>query len=97
MRVGSAESGLLHPAQGRATGWVAVRVPRGTDPGPVLDRASEVLRAHDGRPHWGTRHDFDADDVAAAYPGLADFLRVRDAYDPDRVFTNPPLARLLGD
>jgi L-gulono-1,4-lactone dehydrogenase len=97
MRVGPAERGWLHPAYGRATGWIAVRVPRGTDPGPVLARTASVMRAHGGRPHWGTRHDFDAVDVATAYPRFADFARVRDDYDPDRVFTNPALARLLGD
>jgi L-gulonolactone oxidase len=97
MRLGAAESGWLHPAHERATGWVAVRVPRGTDPGPVLGRAAEVLRDHGGRPHWGTRHEADAADVAADYPRLPDFLRVREDYDPDRVFTNPALARLLGD
>lgn len=97
MRVGPAETGWLHPAYGRETGWVAVRVPRGTDPGPLLARTATLMRAHGGRPHWGTRHDFDAVDVAAAYPRLADFHRVRDDYDPDRVFTNPALARLLGD
>ena len=97
MRVGPAETGWLHPAYGRDTGWVAVRVPRGTDPGPLLARTATLMRAHGGRPHWATRHDFDAVDVAAAYPRLADFHRVRDDYDPDRVFTNPALARLLGD
>ncbi|GAA4842679.1 D-arabinono-1,4-lactone oxidase [Actinomycetospora corticicola] len=97
MRVGPAERGWLHPAHGRATGWIAVRVPRGTDPGPVLARTASVMRAHGGRPHWGTRHDFDAVDVDVAYPRFADFARVRDDYDPDRVFTNPALARLLGD
>jgi FAD/FMN-containing dehydrogenase len=97
MRLGAAETGWLHPAHARPVGWVAVRVPRGTDPGPVVGRATEVLRAHGGRPHWGTRHDFAAADVAAAYPRFDDFRRVRDDYDPERVFTNPALARLLGD
>jgi L-gulono-1,4-lactone dehydrogenase len=97
MRLGSAEPGWLHPAHGRATGWVAVRIPRGTDPGPVVRRTAEVLRGFDGRPHWGTRHDVALADLAATYPRLADFRRVRDDYDPDRVFTNPALARLLGD
>ncbi|MFC5065923.1 D-arabinono-1,4-lactone oxidase [Actinomycetospora atypica] len=97
MRVGPSETGWLHPAYGRETGWVAVRIPRGTDPGPVLARTATLMRAHGGRPHWGTRHDFDAVDVAAAYPRLAEFHRVRDDYDPERVFTNPALARLLGD
>ena len=96
MRLGGAENGWLHPAYGRATGWIAVRAPRGTDPGPVLGAASEVLAAHGGRPHWGSRHDLVAADVLALYPRAADFLRVRDDYDPDRVFANPALESLLG-
>ena len=56
LRVGPPESGWLHPAYGRPTAWVAVRVPRGTDPGPLLARAT-LMRAHGGRPHWATRHD----------------------------------------
>jgi L-gulono-1,4-lactone dehydrogenase len=95
LRVGPAESGWLHPAHGRETGWLAVRVPRGTDPAPALTTAWTVLAAHGGRPHWASRHDWSAEQVAAAYPRLADFRRVRDAYDPDRVFVNPALAALL--
>ncbi len=97
LRVGAAETGWLHPASGRATGWVGVRVPRGTDHGPVFARAWEVLRAHDGRPHWASRHDWTVDDTVAAYPRLPDFRRVRDDYDPDRVFAAPALSAVLGD
>jgi len=97
LRVGAPESGWLHPAHDRATGWVAVRVPRGTDHAPVLERAWTVLRAHGGRPHWASRSDWTVEDTAAAYPRLPDFRRVRDDYDPDRVFTTPPLAAVLGD
>jgi L-gulono-1,4-lactone dehydrogenase len=97
LRVGPPESAWLHPAHGRATGWIAVRVPRGTDHAPVLERAWRVLRDHDGRPHWASRSDWTADDTAAAYPRLPDFRRIRDDYDPDRVFATPPLAAVLGD
>jgi L-gulono-1,4-lactone dehydrogenase len=97
LRVGAPESGWLHPAHGRATGWVAVRVPRGTDHAPVLERAWRVLRDHGGRPHWASRSDWTAEDTAAAYPRLPDFRRVRDDYDPDRVFATPALAAVLGD
>lgn len=97
LRVGPAETGWLHPAHGRETGWLAVRVPRGTDPEPAFATTWAVLAAHGGRPHWASRHDWTAEQVAAAYPRLADFRRVRDAYDPDRVFVNPALAALLDD
>ncbi|GLZ45759.1 L-gulono-1,4-lactone dehydrogenase [Actinomycetospora sp. NBRC 106375] len=97
LRVGAPESGWLHPAHDRATAWVAVRVPRHTDHGPVLERAWRVLRAHGGRPHWASRSDWTVEDTVAAYPRYPDFCRVRDDYDPDRVFTTPPLAAVLGD
>jgi L-gulonolactone oxidase len=96
VRVGPSESGWLHPAYGRATGWVAVHTATGTDPGPLFELTAEVLGAHGGRPHWGKLHPWTAERIAAAYPKLPDFLAVRDRYDPERVFTNPYLATLLG-
>ena len=96
LRVGAPESGWLHPAHDRPTAWVAVRVPRGTDHAPVLERAYRVLRAHGGRPHWASRSDWTVEDTARAYPRLPDFRRVRDDYDPDRVFATPALAAVLG-
>lgn len=96
LRSGRAESGWLHPAGGRDTGWLAVRIPRGTDPEPAFATAWRVLRAHDGRPHWATRHDWTVADTEASYPDLARFRRVRDDYDPDRVFANPALDEVLG-
>jgi L-gulono-1,4-lactone dehydrogenase len=96
VRVGPAETGWLHPAYDRDTGWVAVRTALGTDPGPLSALAAEVLGAYQGRPHWGKRHPWTASEVAAGYPRLADFRAVRDRRDPDRVFTNPHLDTLLG-
>jgi L-gulonolactone oxidase len=96
LRLGRAESGWLHPAGGRDSGWLAVRVPRGTDPDPAFATAWKVLRAHDGRPHWATRHDWTVADTEASYPQLGEFRRVRDDYDPDRVFANPALDEVLG-
>ena len=96
MRLGAAETGgrTRLRAGGRRRG--GPRSPRHR-PRPSWGAPPEVLRAHGGRPHWGTRHDLTAADVAAAYPRFDDFRRVRDDYDPERVFTNPALARLLGD
>ncbi len=96
VRIGPAETGWLHPAYGRETGWVAVHAAAGVDPEPLLSLAEEVLGGYGGRPHWGKRHDWTADRVAAAYPRFADFQAVRDRLDPGRVLTNPHLDALLG-
>jgi L-gulonolactone oxidase len=96
VRSGAPESGWLHPAHGRATAWVAVRVRQGTDPDPFFGLVASVLGDVGGRPHWATRHDWTAADVDAAYPRAADFHRVRDRLDPDRRFSNPHLETVLG-
>ena len=52
--------------------------------------------AHDGRPHWGKLHTRTAADLAPSYPRWEDFLAMRDRLDPDRLFANPYLERVLG-
>ena len=42
-------------------------------------------------------HTRTAADLAPAYPRFGDFLALRDRFDPDRVFANPYLRRVLGD
>jgi FAD/FMN-containing dehydrogenase len=56
-----------------------------------------IMRAHEGRPHWGKVHTRTATDLAQAYPRFGDFLAMRDRLDPDRVFANQHLARILGE
>ena len=55
-----------------------------------------ILRAHDGRPHWGKVHTRTAEDLAPAYPRFEEFLDLRDRLDPERVFANDHLRRVLG-
>ncbi|MCF7551986.1 D-arabinono-1,4-lactone oxidase [Pseudonocardia sp. WMMC193] len=96
VRVGPAETGWLHPAFGRATGWIAVRSPRGADDGPLFRLVGSVLEGMGGRPHWAGRHDWTAADLAVAYPRLPDFRAVRDRLDPDRRFAGAHMQALLG-
>lgn len=96
VRVGPAESGWLHPAHGRATAWITVRSPRGTDHDRLFGLVAAVLEDVDGRPHWAGRHDWSAAEVYRAYPRLPDFLDVRDELDPGRRFGNDHLDALLG-
>jgi L-gulono-1,4-lactone dehydrogenase len=62
-----------------------------------LSAMEAVLRDHDGRPHWGKLHTRTAADLAPAYPRFGEFLALRDRLDPDRVFANDHLRRVLGD
>lgn len=62
-----------------------------------LEAMEAIMRDHVGRPHWGKLHTRTAADLAPAYPRFGEFLALRDRLDPDRVFANAYLRRVLGD
>ncbi|MEQ3554954.1 D-arabinono-1,4-lactone oxidase [Pseudonocardia nematodicida] len=95
VRLGAAETGLLHPASGRETAYLRVRT-RGAAGEPVRRLAAAVLEDAGGRPCWTTRHEWGPDELAAAYPGWETFRTLRDRFDPERRFTAPSLAAHLG-
>lgn len=96
VRTAAADHLLLSTAHGRESGYIAVhRYWRDPDH-DYFREAEAVLKAHDGRPHWGKMHTRDADSLRETYPKFDEFLAVRDRLDPDRVFTNPYLDRVLG-
>ena len=97
VRAAAADQLLLSTAHGRESGYVAVhRYWR--DPDHEYFREAEaVLKAHDGRPHWGKMHTRDAESLRSTYPKFDEFLAVRNRLDPDRVFANPYLDRVLGE
>ncbi len=76
--------------------YLAFHVHRDMDHRAYFEGVERVLRAYDGRPHWGKLHTRTAADLAPAYPRFADFLALRDELDPDRVFGNAYLERVLG-
>jgi L-gulono-1,4-lactone dehydrogenase len=86
----------LSPSYGRDSVWIAVHVNARTDHTTYFAGVEEVLKAYDGRPHWGKLHTRTAADLAPAYPCFTDFLAVRDRVDPDRSFGNAYLDRVLG-
>ncbi|EON23742.1 oxidoreductase [Nocardioides sp. CF8] len=87
----------LSTSSGRASMYLAFHVPVRADHTDYFAGVEDVLRAFDGRPHWGKMHTLAADDLAKLYPRYDEFLTLRDELDPDRVFTNPYLRRVLGD
>jgi FAD-linked oxidoreductase len=86
----------MSTATGRATGYIAVHRYFREDPTEYFSAVEEIMRAHEGRPHWGKMNTRTAADLAPAYPKFGDFLKLRDRLDPDRLFTNDYLDRVLG-
>ncbi len=96
VRAAAADENWLSTAHGRESGYIAVHRFVKDDPGAYFRAAEEIFLAHGGRPHWGKMHHLDAAVFAERYPRFGDFLGVRDRLDPDRVFQNPYLERVLG-
>jgi len=96
IRSAPADDSWLSTAHGRDSTYLAFHVNAQTDHRAYFDAVEPVLRAHGGRPHWGKLHTRCAEDLAPHYPRWDDFAAVRARVDPDRVFANDHLERVLG-
>jgi len=97
IRVTPGDDVALSTACGRDSLYLAFHTHRDADHRAYFALLEPILRAHDGRPHWGKVHTRTAADLAPAYPRFGEFLSLRDKLDPDRVFANAYLRRVLGD
>ncbi|QIQ02241.1 D-arabinono-1,4-lactone oxidase [Streptomyces liangshanensis] len=96
IRTAPADDIPLSTASGRETAYIAVHLYRGTPHRSYFTAVERIMVAHGGRPHWGKVHTRDAAYLAEAYPRFAEFTAVRDRLDPDRLFGNDYLRRVLG-
>ena len=96
IRHAPADDVWLSTAYARDSVYLAFHVNARTDHTAYFSGVERVLRAYDGRPHWGKLHTRTAADLAPAYPRFDDFVALRHRLDPDRLFTNPYLERVLG-
>jgi FAD-linked oxidoreductase len=97
IRVAPADDIPLSTAGGRDSFYLAFHTHRHAEHRDYFALMEPILRDHDGRPHWGKVHTRTAADLAPAYPRFGDFLAMRDRLDPDRVFANDHLRRVLGE
>jgi L-gulono-1,4-lactone dehydrogenase len=99
IRVAPADDIALSTAYDRDSFYLAFHTHHRSDwhtHAAYLGAMESVMRAHDGRPHWGKLHTRTAADLAPAYPRFEEFLALRDRLDPDRLFANAYLRRVLG-
>ncbi|MFF3754410.1 D-arabinono-1,4-lactone oxidase [Streptomyces sp. NPDC002018] len=97
IRTAPADDIALSTASGRESAYIAVHLYRGTPYRAYFTAVERIMTAHGGRPHWGKIHTRDAAYLSQAYPRFGEFTAVRDRLDPDRLFGNAYLRRVLGD
>lgn len=96
IRVCPSDDVPLSAAHERDSTYLAFHMNPQTDHRAYFGGVEEVLRGYGGRPHWGKLHTRTAADLAPDYPRWQDFQALRDRLDPERLFTNPYLDRVLG-
>ncbi|MEV0986197.1 D-arabinono-1,4-lactone oxidase [Streptomyces sp. NPDC049949] len=96
VRTAPADDIALSTASGRETAYIAVHMYKGTPYQAYFTAAERIFTAHGGRPHWGKVHTRDAEYFAGVYPRFGEFTALRDRLDPDRLFGNDYLRRILG-
>ncbi|MEU6200906.1 D-arabinono-1,4-lactone oxidase [Streptomyces sp. NPDC047061] len=96
VRTAPADDIALSTASARDSAYIAVHMFRGTPYQAYFTAAERIFTAHEGRPHWGKVHTRDAGYFAGVYPRFGEFTALRDRLDPDRLFQNDYLRRVLG-
>ncbi|MFC9059970.1 D-arabinono-1,4-lactone oxidase [Streptomyces sp. NPDC057074] len=96
VRTAPADDITLSTASGRDSAYIAVHMFRGTPYQTYFTAAERIFTAHEGRPHWGKVHTRDAEYLSRVYPRFGEFTALRDRLDPDRLFLNDYLRRVLG-
>lgn len=97
VRTAPADDIALSTASGRDSAYIAAHMYRGTPHRAYFTAVERIMTAHGGRPHWGKLHTRDAAYLAEVYPRFGEFTAVRDRLDPERLFGNDYLRRVLGD
>lgn len=86
----------LSPASGRESCYIAVHMFKGMPYRGYFEAMEAIFKKYNGRPHWGKMHTRTAEDLRGLYPHWDDFQAARQTCDPQRVFTSPYVAGLLG-
>jgi FAD-linked oxidoreductase len=97
IRTTPADDLALSTSSGRDSMYLAFHMNEQTDHTAYFTGVEEILKRYDSRPHWGKLNTRTAQDLAPAYPRWEEFQAARDKLDPDRVFSNAYLRRVLGD
>lgn len=95
-RVIAADDSYLSPHEGRESVSISLHHHAGLPFEAFFNDIEPIFVHHDGRPHWGKKHNLTATNIKTRYPHWNDFLRIRKLMDAEGMFLNEHLKTLLG-
>jgi FAD/FMN-containing dehydrogenase len=87
----------VSPAQGADTCQIGAYSTDGPDRRDYFEGFWHVMRALGARPHWGKELDHGPAELRQLYPNFDRFLQLRQAVDPQRVFSSDAHTQMLGN
>jgi L-gulono-1,4-lactone dehydrogenase len=96
VRFAASDDAFLSPSHGRETAYVSVHQFQGMQWKPFFRSVGAIMDEFEGRPHWGKRHFQTAETLRPRYPQWDAFKSVRARLDPDGMFANEHVRRVLG-
>ena len=96
VRVSAADDIALSTGFGRLNGWVAVHQYVGAPYESYFQQVADIMDSYGGRPHWGKMHYLKAAQLCERYPRWGEFQELRATLDPDGIFRNEYVDRVLG-
>lgn len=85
----------MSPAYERESAYIAVHRYSKSDFREYFTAIEEIFKAYDGRPHWGKMHTLSHQDIQERYPEFDTFKKHRKEQDPNGLYLNPYLEKLL--
>lgn len=96
VRFSAADGGWLSPAHGGEVVHVGAYTARSRPRRAYFEAFWREMGPLGARPHWGKEMEHTAGELAALYPEAGRFAALRDELDPERLFVNRFLERVLG-
>jgi FAD-linked oxidoreductase len=96
VRFAAGDDAFLSTAHGQETCYIAAHQYSGMEYESFFRGFEEIMNSYGGRPHWGKRHYQTAAVLRDRYPEWGRFQAVRARLDPDGVFENDYIRRVLG-
>ncbi|MDP2315508.1 MAG: D-arabinono-1,4-lactone oxidase [Pseudomonadota bacterium] len=91
------DSNWMSPAYGRDTVQIGAYVGGSPDCDAYYAAIARIVAEHGGRPHWGKEAAFDAALIRRVLPMADAFAGLVREVDPDGVFRNPFVRRVIGE
>ncbi|MEC2057123.1 FAD-binding protein [Peribacillus psychrosaccharolyticus] len=83
------------PSYQRDSAYIAFHMYKGMPYEEYFREVEAIMQKYGGRPHWGKMHSLGKKELHACYPKLPDFLAIRHELDPQEIFLNDYIKKIL--